>query len=264
MIKYSEKYTEYFNENYLMGPNSIRLLDELFIKYPLGFSKDKVILDLGCGKGLTSLFIARETGASVYANDLWIEAEENNQRFLEWNVGDCITASHEDANYLSFDKEMFDVIISVDSYHYFAGKENFFQENIFPYVKKGGIVLIAIPGIREAYEGQQQELLGNWVGDECDMFHSCNWWRNMMGESKETEFVHTWEMENFSIAWQEWIATNNQYALGDKEHYETVIKKYTTFVGIAVKKDENGGFDELRGNKIEMHDESNYNAKKRV
>lgn len=66
----SEQYKAYFNENYLMGPNSIRLLEELVTAYPVAWHQQHKILDLGCGKGLSSLFIAQETGATVYANDL--------------------------------------------------------------------------------------------------------------------------------------------------------------------------------------------------
>lgn len=39
------------------------------------------ILDLGCGKGLTSIFLAKEFGVQVYATDLWITAAENFERF---------------------------------------------------------------------------------------------------------------------------------------------------------------------------------------
>lgn len=67
-----------------MGPNSVRILEELLDKYPLGLAPDDQILALGCGTGLTSLVIAKETGAKVYANDLWISAEENQKRIIEW------------------------------------------------------------------------------------------------------------------------------------------------------------------------------------
>lgn len=236
MIKYSDNYKKYFNADYLMGPNSVRLLDELLIKYPVSFNKENHVLDLGCGKGLTSLFIAKETGAMVYANDLWIEAKENAKRFSKWNVSNCIISSHEDATVLSFEQEMFDMIISVDSYHYFAGEKHFFEEKILPYVKKGGMVLICVPGIKEQYEGKQQELLTDWVGEEYDKFHSCGWWKDIISGSREIEFIDTWEMDNFDIAWDEWLETDNEYALGDKKFYQSHIKKYTTFVGIAVKK----------------------------
>ena len=39
------------------------------------------VLDLGCGKGLTSIFIAKEFDVEVYAVDLWLSATENYERF---------------------------------------------------------------------------------------------------------------------------------------------------------------------------------------
>ena len=74
-------YIMYISADMLMGPNSARLLEELLKKYPLKLNENNQILDLGCGKGLTSLIIAKETGAKVYANDLWIRAEDNKKRF---------------------------------------------------------------------------------------------------------------------------------------------------------------------------------------
>ena len=236
MIKYSEKYVEYFDDRFLMGPNSIRLLDELLIRYPLHMNRDNKILDLGCGKGLTSMFLANEVGATIYANDLWIKAEDNLKQFTEWNIQDCVIPSCEDASNLSFEKEMFDALFSVDAYHYFAGKKGFFQEKILPFVRKGGVVYIAIPGIKEEFEGRQKDLLKDWLGDESDLLHSCNWWKQIIGKDNNMESVDVWEMNNFSLAWDSWLTVNNEFAMGDKVHYDSIIKNYTNFVGIIVKK----------------------------
>ncbi len=234
-IKSSDKYSKYFTNEYLMGPNSIRLADELLLAYPLNIEANGIILDLGCGTGLTSLFIANETGANVYANDLWIDPEENLKRFQKWNMDKRIIPVHSDANQLDFQENFFDAVISIDSYHYFAGKKNFFKEKILPFVKNGGTVLIAVPGVKEEYEGRQKELLGEWLGDDYYMFHSCKWWQNIIGVSPCMEFVNTWELKNFKIAWEEWLQLDNIHTADDKKHYSE-IKKCTCFIGIAVKK----------------------------
>ena len=67
-------YKQYISSETMMGPNSIRILEELFNRYPLQLAPDASIIDLGCGTGMTSLVIARETGARVWANDLWVSA----------------------------------------------------------------------------------------------------------------------------------------------------------------------------------------------
>jgi len=35
------------------------------------------VLDLGCGKALSSIFLAKEYGTQVWATDLWISATDN-------------------------------------------------------------------------------------------------------------------------------------------------------------------------------------------
>ena len=73
-----EKYRPYWTKDYLMGPNSLRVLQELLEKNPCPLNADSLILDLGCGTGLTSFALCMETGAKVLANDLWISGEEQN------------------------------------------------------------------------------------------------------------------------------------------------------------------------------------------
>ena len=230
-----DDYKAYISAETMMGPNSVRILAELFDKYPLQLSPDERILDLGCGTGLTSLVIAKETGAKVFANDLWISAEENGERFAEWGVGEQITPVCEDANNLSFEKKSFRALISVDSYHYFAGSKGFFQEKILPFMKDNGVVLIGIPGLKEEYAGRGEELVFGWLGEDSYMFKSPKCWEELIGGSERIESVETWEMDCFREAWDDWLKTNHKFALGDREHFETIIKPYTCFVGIYVR-----------------------------
>ena len=228
-------YEQYISAETMMGPNSIRILEELFNKYPLKLTPADLILDLGCGKGLTSLVIAKETGAQVYANDLWVKAEENRERFEKWGVGGQITPSCEDANDLNFDEKIFSALVSIDSYHYFAGQEGFFQEKILPFMKEVGVVLIGIPGMKNEYTGRAEDLVSDWLGEEAYMFKSPKHWKELIGSHDRIEAVETWEMDCFDKAWSEWLASDHEFAKGDKQHFETIIKPYTCFVGIYVK-----------------------------
>lgn len=228
-------YKKYVSAETMMGPNSVRILEELLDKYPLRLAPDAQILDLGCGTGLTSLVIAKETGAKVYANDLWISAEENKKRFIEWCISDRVTPIHEDANELHFGEKQFDTLISIDSYHYFAGNMGFFQDKILPFMKDGGTALIGIPGLKDEYEGRADELLSDWAGDESYMFKSPRLWKEIIGSHDRFETVRTWEMDCFDTAWSEWLISDHKFALGDRQHFETIIKPYTCFVGIYIK-----------------------------
>lgn len=228
-------YSHLMTAEMLMGPNSARILEELLHRFPLNLTIDDIVLDLGCGKGLTSLILAKETGARIYANDLWISAEENAERFANWGVEEQITPVHEDANALRFQEKSFQAMVSVDSYHYFATEKGFFENKILPFLKDKGEVLIGIPGIKNDFSGCSEELLPDWLGNEAYMFKSPTEWKDIIGSNDRIEAVETWEMNCFEAAWNEWFATNHEFAIGDKRFYDTLIKPYTCFVGIYVK-----------------------------
>lgn len=230
-----ENYRKYMTAEILMGPNSLRILEELLGKHPLALPSDASVLDLGCGTGLTSLAIAKETGARVFATDLWISAEDNAKRFADWGVSEQIIPVHEDANRLQFDKESFHAFVSIDSYHYFATEKGFFEEKILPLLREGATVLVGVPGIKDEFTGRSEELLSDWLGNEAYMFRSPRAWREIIGHNDRIEALETWEMGCFDLAWHEWMATKNQYALGDKPFFDNVIKPYTCLVGIYVK-----------------------------
>ena len=70
----------FLNEN-MMGPNVVKLLDELLAVNEIQLKPYMRVMDLGCGKGLTSIALAKQYNVTVFAVDLWITATENFQRF---------------------------------------------------------------------------------------------------------------------------------------------------------------------------------------
>lgn len=229
------RYKKYITEETMMGPNSVRVLEELLDRHPLHIAADGLILDLGCGTGLTSLVIAKETGVKVYANDLWVSEEENGKRFAQWGIGEQVVPVCEDANDFHFEYKQFNALVSIDSYHYFAGHQGFFQEKILPFMKDRGVVLIGIPGLKDEYTGRAEELLADWLGDDACLFKSQTHWKELIGAHDRIESVETWEMDCFGKAWSDWLETENKFACGDRQYFETVIKPYTCFVGISIK-----------------------------
>jgi hypothetical protein len=111
----------------------------------------------------------------------------------------------------------------------------FSAEKILPFLKDGACVWIGIPGVQEAYAGRSEELLNAWLGDEAYMFRSASQWKEIIGTHERILTAETWEMDCFDKAWEEWFQTGSPYANGDKEHFESLIKPYTCFVGIHIR-----------------------------
>ncbi|MDY0129768.1 MAG: class I SAM-dependent methyltransferase, partial [Methanosarcina vacuolata] len=68
MFTKSNKYDFDFAKENMMGPNSMKILEE--VSESLKLEKGMRILDLGCGRGLTSIFLAKEYDVTVFATDL--------------------------------------------------------------------------------------------------------------------------------------------------------------------------------------------------
>ena len=68
-----EKPKAEFEQYMTPAPLAARFLFDAFLH---GDIEGMKVLDLGCGKGLTSLFLAKEANVNVFATDLWISATE--------------------------------------------------------------------------------------------------------------------------------------------------------------------------------------------
>ena len=233
----ADKYKELFTKEYLMGPNSVRLLEEMLEKYPI--EKGLRVLDLGCGKGLTSLYLAKEVDVNVFATDLWISATENNTHFNEWQVSENVIPIHADANDLPFADEYFDVVISIDSLHYVATKPHFFEEKILPLLKHNGVAIIAMPGLKDEIHGNEPEVILEWLDgqdSEYHLYHSRDWWLNHIGQSQNFEILMDFDLESFDLAWKDWFLSKHDLALHDEKFFGKGIGQYLSTVGLVIKR----------------------------
>lgn len=232
-----EKYKKYFTKEYMMGPNALRLLDELVTDNPRAVSKGNV-LDLGCGAALSSLYLANETTADkIWALDLWVSATDNWKRIQENGLEDRIIPIHGDALAMPFAHEYFDAVVSVDTYHYFGCEDNIFSEKILPFLKKGGYALIAVPGIKEEPVGEMKALMEEWAGDETYMFKTTKWWAEHIAKGCEEQVeVKVYESKHFDLVWQEWFDSGHEYGIKDEEFLKRGLKDILNFAMIVVKR----------------------------
>lgn len=119
-----EKYNNDLIKQKIMGPNPLKLEEELMLNNKT--AKKSIVMDLGSGQGITSVFLAKEYNFKVYAADLWSVPEENQKFFNQMGLNEeNIIAVKADATNLPFEKEFFDAVISTDSYNYFGRDEKY-------------------------------------------------------------------------------------------------------------------------------------------
>ena len=86
-----------------MGPNPVKLEEELLREHRI--PQGGIVCDLGSGQGLTSVFLAKEYGFTVYAADLWSDPEENRAFFDAMGLDrEQIIPAKADATDLPFEK----------------------------------------------------------------------------------------------------------------------------------------------------------------
>ena len=119
------------------------------------------VLDLGCGRAMSSIFLRREFGVQVWATDLWFSASENLQRIRDAGVEDGVFPIHADARSLPFAAEFFDAIVSIDSFFYY-GTDDLYLNYLARFVKPGGPVGIAGAGLMREIDGAIPAHLREW------------------------------------------------------------------------------------------------------
>ena len=232
----SEKYNTPELQSKIMGPNPVKLEEELLLDHKI--PQGSVVCDLGSGQGLTSVFLAKEYGFTVYAADLWSDPEENRKFFDEMGLSrDRIIPVKADALDLPFEKDFFDAVVSTDSYNYFGRDESYLDDKLLPFVKSGGYVYIAIPGMKkDCHDNLPQELLLSWTPEQLDYMHDVEYWSRTVGKSKCSEVVSVTEMESNEEVWADWLKQENEYAVGDRKSMEAGGGKYLNFIKIVLRK----------------------------
>ena len=227
------KYDTDFVSKNMMGPNSMKIIEEL--AESLTLEKGMRVLDLGCGRGLTSIFLAREYGVTVFATDLWVSATDNYERIKSFELEDLIIPIHTEAHDLPFANEYFDVAVSVDAYHYFGNNEEYLPKYFAPLVKEGGQIAVAVPGLKKEFtNGIPAELVPFWVDDM--NFHSCDWWTDLWKTSDFVRIKECRELKCHEEAWKDWLFCHNDHAHRDIDMMRAEGGNYFNLVSIIASK----------------------------
>lgn len=159
-----------------MGPNPLWLLEDL--SQDLDLRPGMRVLDLGSGRGATSVFLAREFGVRVVAADLWVPPDEAAATFAEAGVADLVQAVRAEAHTLPFAGDSFDAVVSIDAFEYFGTADNYLAY-IAGFLKPGGQLAIATPAMtREVRDlGGIPGHIKDCVGWEAIAWHTAAWWR---------------------------------------------------------------------------------------
>lgn len=135
------------------------------------------VLNLGCGKAVESVFLAREYGCQVWAVDLGVSATENLARIREAGVEDLVFPLQADARSLPFAEGFFDATVSINAY-WLVGTDDFYLPRRFIKLFRPGAQLgMIVPGLLREIEGDVPEHLRKLWVEHFVAYHSAGWWK---------------------------------------------------------------------------------------
>ncbi len=188
-----------------MGPNALWLAEWLCSGIEL--KEGMRVLDLGCGKAMTSIFMAREFGVQVWAADLWMNPDNNFRRICEAGLDKIVYPVKAEAHSLPFAAGFFDAVISVDSYQYY-GTDQLYMSYISRFIKNGGLIGIVVPSLMKEIYGNIPEHLnvpqsnGKVFWDNaCYSFKTATFWKRLWKTSGVLEDI---KAEILPDGWRHW------------------------------------------------------------
>jgi cyclopropane fatty-acyl-phospholipid synthase-like methyltransferase len=187
-----------------MGPNAIWLME--WLTQAMALEPGMRVLDLGCGKAMTSIFLAREFGVRVWAADLWITPDHNWKRAVEAGVGDLVCPLRAEAHSLPFASGFFDAVVSVDAYQYF-GTDELYLGYLSRFVRAGGDIGAVVVGLTSPVETVPAHLAtpqsnGKVFWEEgCWSFKTAQWWHRLWSRCSGVADVRT---DILPEGWRHW------------------------------------------------------------
>jgi len=227
-----------------MGPSALWLTE--WLCRDMDLRPGMRVLDMGCGRCLSSVFLPREFGVEVWANDLWIRATDNWQRIRQANLEDQVFPIHAEARSLPYAEEFFDAIVCIDSYAYY-GTDDLYLSYFAKFAKPGGRIGIVVPGLIRDFEGPAPEHLtrrqqsgGVFWGQDCWSFHTAEWWRHLWGRTGLVDVALAETMPDGWRLWLQWakaidVAKANRFP-SDVETLEADGGRYLGFVRMIARR----------------------------
>ncbi|MDX5417597.1 MAG: methyltransferase domain-containing protein [Hymenobacteraceae bacterium] len=187
-----------------MGENVLFNLESL--TKSLDLKPGMRVLDLGCGKAISSIFLAMEFGVTVWAVDEAVSASDNYERIRSEGCEDKVFPLEIDARSLPFPEEYFDAVIVVDSYTYFGTDEKYLPY-IARFIKPQGHIAIVdvcftkeIENPEQAPDFLQEDYQNYWY-----FIHTIAWWRRLWEKTGLVQIEAANELEEANLVREHYI-----------------------------------------------------------
>lgn len=182
--------------------------------------KGDIVLDLGCGLGTTSIFLAKNFDITVIAIDFWNSPETLAKRAKEEGLTSKIIPIQLDiTKVIPFANEYFDAIFCLNSLFMFGDDKDLLKK-ILNTLKIGGSFCVGSECFNQEPDYKNIENVPkeynfeyDWeVWDICfSKYHCPEWWKSLITETNMLDVTYCNELDDGTIIWEDSALNYNNY-----------------------------------------------------
>jgi len=188
---------------------------------------DQIVLDLGCGHGATSMFLAGYYGVRVIAVDLWTSTGYLNERFTARGYRDRIVPLNLDATGpLPFGDHYFDAIFSMNSFSFYGGSVEYLAR-LLRHLRREGTLCVGSEVLTDEFTDEQlrnpphayafrlpppNENVDVFEGDFKKQ-HTLAWWRDLFERSGLLEVLDYHELEDADVLYEDMVLFEHEHGI---------------------------------------------------
>lgn len=209
-----------YDQGRWMAPGGLLLAHQMATH--LALAPGSTVLDLGCGRGQSSVFLATEHDASVMSLDLWVSAEERHRVAAAAGVADRITPLQGDIRRgLPSTCPRVDVIFCLQAFHTF-GTHRGLLKYLATLLKPGGRICVAQGCFSDELDGLGAPFTDTDGWDvRYDTYHSPWWWRTHVEASGAFIVDFCDEVVDGDILWEDDVAYRGDRAGWSQDYLAT-------------------------------------------
>ena len=198
------KYDPQWVRENALGENALCQAEALARHLP--FRAGTRVLDLGCGKATSSIFLAREFGLEAWAVDGNTSPTENHKRAAGLNCAESVLPIRADARSLPFAKDFFDAIVAIDSFLYY-GTDQRYLGYLAQFLKSGGHIGIVDIGFRRelASIDEAPDFLRPQFHKHWSFIHSIEWWVRHWENTGLVDVTHAAELPESAALLRDYV-----------------------------------------------------------
>jgi len=180
------------------------------------------VLDLACGKGDSSIYLAKHFGVSVVCFDAWTSATYLSRKFEAAGLGNAILPLDLDATLqLPFPDDYFQAFFCMQALHSF-GTDPDVVRRLLGHLEPGGRFGVGGTCFDQEPDEPLPEVFQETAGWDAEYrnYHSPPWWRALFEETRLVDILTCEELDDGLVMWEDDVLYDGERAGWDREWFD--------------------------------------------